>query len=233
METSKLIENLNSLLVKYSDNKSQIEENLYELFKTFELNNENQDYDLFSELVLLAASLYELKARNMLPQDEDIDWLDEVEIIKDKDLAFARLLQFKAFSEVGLSIANKIKINEFRLNSFKYYQTNKIFPNADIELKLDFERFRDVSQEVFTRYKTIQGFKHIDKDLPDLQISIDNFLEIINRRINDSFENILQEVDSHQEAIALFLALLETIRWGFVTAYQEGETIKVSKNNEY
>ena len=62
---------------------------------------------------------------------------------------------------------------------------------------------------------------------------LDNFLEIINRRINDSFENILQDVDSHQEAIALFLALLETIRWGFVTAYQEGESIKVSKNNEY
>ena len=40
-------------------------------------------------------------------------------------------------------------------------------------------------------------------------------------------------MDSHQEAIALFLALLETIRWGFVTAYQEGESIKVSKNNEY
>ena len=61
METPKLIENLNALLVKYSDNKSQIEENLYELFKTFELNNENQDYDLFSELVLLAASFMNLK----------------------------------------------------------------------------------------------------------------------------------------------------------------------------
>ena len=61
METPKLIENLNSLLVKYSDNKSQIEENLYELFKTFELNNENQDYDLFSELVLLAALCMNLK----------------------------------------------------------------------------------------------------------------------------------------------------------------------------
>ena len=48
----------------------------------------------------------------MLPQDEEIEWLEEVEILKDKDLAFARLLQFKAFSEIGIALASKIKHNE-------------------------------------------------------------------------------------------------------------------------
>ncbi len=46
-----------------------------------------------------------MKAKRLLPQEEDIDWIDEVQIMKDKDLAFARLLQFKAFSEIGIALA--------------------------------------------------------------------------------------------------------------------------------
>ena len=57
------------------------------------------------------------------PQNENVDWLDEIQLIKDKDLAFARLLQFKAFSEVGIALASRIRENETSISAFKYYQT--------------------------------------------------------------------------------------------------------------
>ena len=229
MEINYLIQNLESLLIKYSNNKSQVEENLHELITGLEEKNINSEIETFAEFLLLASSLFEMKAKRLLPQEEDIDWIDEVQIMKDKDLAFARLLQFKAFSEIGIALASRIKKNEKSINSFKYDQTGSLFPKPDMEYLIDKDKFINTSIEVFRRYKTIEGFQHIDKDLPDLQKAIDNFLYEVDARINTSFEEIINELDTTEEAVAFFLALLEAVRWGFVKAEQESNGINIEK----
>ena len=232
MELSFLVDALKSLLINYTSNNSQIDESLNDLFSSLESKNLNNEIENYAEFILLASSLFELKAKRMLPQEEEIEWMDEVEVLKDKDLAFARLLQFKAFSEIGIALASKIKYNENEIKSFKYYQTKNLFPKPDIEYKINKDKFNEIAIEVFDRFKTIEGFKHIDKDLPDLQIAIDDLLQIVDKRLNISFESILNDVNSEKEAIAFFLALLEAVRWGFVKASQNDEGIKIEKNYE-
>ena len=229
MEINYLIQNLESLLIKYSNNKSQVEENLHELISGLEVKSINSEIETFADFLVLASSLFEMKAKRLLPQDDEIEWIDEVQIIMNKDLAFARLLQFRAFSEIGIALASRIKKNERLINSFKYYQTGNLFPKPDVEYLIDRDKFLSTSNEVFRRYKTIEGFKHIDKDLPDLQKAIDNFLYVVDSRINTSFEEIINELDTTEEAVAFFLALLETVRWGFVKAEQESNGINIEK----
>ena len=229
MEINYLIQNLESLLIKYSNNKSQVEENLHELISGLEVKSINSEIETFADFLVLASSLFEMKAKRLLPQDDEIEWIDEVQIIMNKDLAFARLLQFRAFSEIGIALASRIKKNERLINSFKYYQTGNLFPKPDIEYLIDRDKFLSTSNEVFRRYKTIEGFKHIDKDLPDLQKAIDNFLYVVDSRINTSFEEIINELDTTEEAVAFFLALLEAVRWGFVKAEQESNGINIEK----
>ena len=232
MELSFLVDALKSLLINYTSNNSQIDESLNDLFSSLESKNLNNEIENYAEFVLLASSLFELKAKRMLPQEEEIEWMDEVEVLKDKDLAFARLLQFKAFSEIGIALASKIKYNENEIKSFKYYQTKNLFPKPDVEYEINKDKFNEVAIEVFDRFKTIEGFKHIDKDLPDLQKAIDDLLQVVDKRLNTSFESILNEVNTEKEAIAFFLALLEAVRWGFVKASQNDEGIKIEKNYE-
>ena len=45
---------------------------------------------------------------------------------------------------------------------------------------------------------------------------------------------MVSEVDSSEKAVAVFLALLEAIRWGFVKAEQlnNNDLIKIEKNYE-
>ena len=229
MEINYLIQNLESLLIKYSNNKSQVEENLHELISGLEAKSINSEIETFADFLVLASSLFEMKAKRLLPQDDEIEWIDEVQIIMNKDLAFARLLQFRAFSEIGIALASRIKKNERLINSFKYYQTGNLFPKPDVEYLIDRDKFLSTSNEVFRRYKTIEGFKHIDKDLPDLQKAIDNFLYEVDSRINTSFEEIINELDTTEEAVAFFLALLEAVRWGFVKAEQESNGINIEK----
>ena len=232
MELSFLVDALKSLLVNYTSNNLQIDESLKDLLSSLEKKNLNNDIENYAEFILLASSLFELKAKRMLPQEEEVEWIDEIEVLKDKDLAFARLLQFKAFSEIGVAIASKIKYNENEIKTFKYYQTKNLFPKPDIEYQISKDKFNDVAIEVFERYKTIEGFRHLDKDLPDLQKAIDDLLQVVDKRLNTSFESILNEVNSEKEAVAFFLALLEAVRWGFVKASQSDEGIKIEKNYE-
>ena len=232
MELSFLLDALKSLLINYTSNNSQIDESLNDLFSSLESKNLNNEIENYAEFILLASSLFELKAKRMLPQEEEIEWMDEVEVLKDKDLAFARLLQFKAFSEIGIALASKIKYNENEIKSFKYYQTKNLFPKPDVEYEINKDKFNEAAIEVFDRFKTIEGFKHIDKDLPDLQKAIDDLLQVVDKRLNTSFESILNEVNTEKEAIAFFLALLEAVRWGFVKASQNDDGIKIEKNYE-
>mgnify|MGYP005738224175 FL=1 len=232
MELSFLVDALKSLLINYTSNNSQIDESLNDLFSSLESKNLNNEIENYAEFILLASSLFELKAKRMLPQEEEIEWMDEVEVLKDKDLAFARLLQFKAFSEIGIALASKIKYNENEIKSFKYYQTKNLFPKPDVKYEINKDKFNEVAIEVFDRFKTIEGFKHIDKDLPDLQKAIDDLLQVVDKRLNTSFESILNEVNTEKEAIAFFLALLEAVRWGFVKASQNDDGIKIEKNYE-
>lgn len=232
MELSFLVDALKTLLINYTSNNSQIDESLNDLFSSLESKNLNNEIENYAEFILLASSLFELKAKRMLPQEEEIEWMDEVEVLKDKDLAFARLLQFKAFSEIGIALASKIKYNENEIKSFKYYQTKNLFPKPDVEYEINKDKFNEVAIEVFDRFKTIEGFKHIDKDLPDLQKAIDDLLQVVDKRLNTSFESILNEVNTEKEAIAFFLALLEAVRWGFVKASQNDDGIKIEKNYE-
>ena len=232
MELSFLVDALKSLLINYTSNNSQIDESLNDLFSSLESKNLNNEIENYAEFILLASSLFELKAKRMLPQEEEIEWMDEVEVLKDKDLAFARLLQFKAFSEIGIALASKIKYNENEIKSFKYYQTKNLFPKPDVEYEINKDKFNEVAIEVFDRFKTIEGFKHIDKDLPDLQKAIDDLLQVVDKRLNTSFESILNDLNTEKEAIAFFLALLEAVRWGFVKASQNDDGIKIEKNYE-
>ena len=235
MGNIQVIENLKNLLVEYTSNtETQIANSLTMIFQSFESKSLKEDIDNYAEFVLLGASLFELKAKRLLPQDEGVDWLDEVELIKDKDLAFARLLQFKAFTEVGLAMAIKVKDTEKEIPAFKYYQTSALSTKPEIQYKLDINKFNETAGEVFSRYKSIQGFTHIDKDIPDLQEAIEDLLKIVDKRLNTTFEELVSSVNSPQEAIAFFLALLEAVRWGFIKAEQTNvnKEINIEKNYE-
>ena len=48
MEINYLIQNLESLLIKYSNNKSQVEENLHELISGLEVKSINSEIETFA-----------------------------------------------------------------------------------------------------------------------------------------------------------------------------------------
>ena len=59
------------------------------------------DLDVATEFLLIAATLVELKARRLLPGDDDVDLDDELALWEERDLLLARLLECKTFKDVS------------------------------------------------------------------------------------------------------------------------------------
>ena len=69
MEVLKIIDNLKDLLIKYTSNsESLLEEELNLIFNKIENINFKEDIDNYAEFVLLGASLFEIKAKRLLPK---------------------------------------------------------------------------------------------------------------------------------------------------------------------
>ena len=227
----RVVEDLKELLLKYTDiDDAKIDESLYSLFGKVETDSGYKVENLV-EFVFFAASLYELKARALMHTGKEIDWTDEISILKDRDLAFNRLLQFKAFSEVGLACASKIQKEEKSVPVFKSYMVPNDIQHNILIKNIEYDQFESTAEEVFNRFNTIQGFSHIDIDLPDIQESINEFIIKVNSDMQITFEEIISN-GTYEDAIAYFLALLETVRWGIVSATQDDmdSSIKIEKN---
>lgn len=58
------------------------------------------ELDEITEFLVVAATLLDLKAASLVPRGE-VDSLDDLELLETRDLLFARLLQYKAYSQVA------------------------------------------------------------------------------------------------------------------------------------
>lgn len=58
------------------------------------------ELDEITEFLVVAATLLDLKAASLVPRGE-VDSLEDLELLETRDLLFARLLQYKAYSQVA------------------------------------------------------------------------------------------------------------------------------------
>lgn len=63
---------------------------------------ERLDLEVATEFLLIAATLVELKARRLLPEDSEIDLDDELGLWEERDLLLARLIECKTFKDAAL-----------------------------------------------------------------------------------------------------------------------------------
>ncbi len=66
---------------------------------------ETLDLEIATEFLLIAATLVELKARRLLPGDEDVDIDEELALWEERDLLLARLLDCKTFKDASVVLA--------------------------------------------------------------------------------------------------------------------------------
>lgn len=179
------------------------------------------DLDVTSEFLLIAATLIQLKARHLLPDDPDIDLDEELALMEERDRLLARLLACVTFKDVAAVLRHR------------YQVSNRYVPRAgglpdempqrprDVRIGVDAVGLSEIAHRVFTRAPEEPDLDHLDLDLPSVEDAMDDLRIRVEHLAETTFEDIVEHCTKKVEVVAYFLALLELARWGMVEVAQE------------
>lgn len=197
---------------------------------------EELDLDVASEFILMASTLMSIKARMLLPKDED----DEEEL-NEGDPRYQlvqRLLQYKRYKEAAGKMKNLSTETEKR-----YYRTN--YEADQVQKQPSGEALKDVSM-----FALMSAFKKVLADIKKrdaihrverIQVTVEDQSEyIINKLQTDgrtSFKHICRSLANNRiKVIVTFLAILEMLREQRLALFLENDVtqfyLELKQTNE-
>jgi segregation and condensation protein A len=181
----------------------------------------NLDLEVATEFLLIAAILVELKARRLLPGQDDVDLDEELALWEERDLLLSRLLECKTFKDAAGSLQRLASVAE------------RSYPRV---AGLD-ERFFNVAPDLLegvtaddlaralVRALTPKPvprveLEHVAPIRLSVQDAVEELVDELPRTGPITFRRLTQELVERLEIIVRFLAVLELYKQGMVDLQQ-------------
>ncbi|MCD8149624.1 MAG: segregation/condensation protein A [Clostridiales bacterium] len=188
---------------------------------------QRQDLNIMSEFMVMAATLLDIKARWLLPKEESEDEEEEdprAELVE-------QLLQYKMYKYMSMELKGR------QMDAAMQLFRAPDLPDAvrEYEEPVDLEKltegldlsalhriFRSVMSRQAEKVDPIRSkFGKIEKE----QISVEDKLSYLERFLKThqscSFRELLERQNSRIEVVVTFLAVLELMKMGEITAQQD------------
>lgn len=179
------------------------------------------DLDVTSEFLLIAATLIQLKARHLLPDDEPFDLDEELALAEERDRLLSRLLACLTFKDVAAVLVHRMDAAERRLGR-SVGLPDDIEPTApEVIIPVDAVGLARLAERAFAAPSEDPDLDHLDLDLPSVQ---DAMVDLQGRMVvvaTAEFDDVVAHCTRDVEVVAYFLALLELARWGIVRVSQD------------
>ncbi|MDE0170318.1 MAG: ScpA family protein [bacterium] len=187
------------------------------------LHERDPGLDTTSGFVLMAAILIHLKARFLLPDEEEIDLEEELALLDERDRLVARLLTLLTFQDVatvlryrfteaGRHVGRSVGIDRPLARPRSPLLPEGVTP-ATLAALIDGMAGTDLAEpEVEMDY--------LDLDLPSVGDAIEEIRTRIVAELESTFERLVAHCTRRVEVAAYFLAILELARWGVVSVAQ-------------
>lgn len=187
------------------------------------------DIEVTSEFLLIAATLIQLKARQLLPDDEPIDIDEELALAEERDRLLSRLLACLTFKDVAAVLRHRMDAAERNVPRRVGLPARIDAPVPEVVMAVDLDAFAAIAQRVFTTPLDEPDVDHLDLDLPSVQDAMVDLQGRMASVIATDFDDLVAHCTRDVEVVAYFLALLELARWGIVNVSQEhiDETIEI------
>jgi segregation and condensation protein A len=182
---------------------------------------EQVDLDVATEFLLIAATLVELKARRLLPDDSGIDLDDELALWEERDLLLSRLLECKTFKDAAM-VLRHIEADASRSHP----------RTAGLE-----ERFADLAPDLlegvtpdqlraaFARATAPKPVPRVELDhVAPIRLSVaeavEELVDELPRVGSIGFRRLTSSFVERLEVVVRFLAVLELFKQGLVDLCQ-------------
>jgi segregation and condensation protein A len=179
------------------------------------------DIEVASEFLLIAATLIQLKARHLLPDDEPIDLDDELALAEERDRLLSRLLACLTFKDVAAVLRHRMEASDRHMPRLVGLEGigSDIVP--EVVIPVDIAGFAAIAEQVFTEPILDPDVDHLDFDLPSVQDAMVDLQGRMASIVASDFDEVVAHCERDSEVIAYFLALLELARWGIVRVSQD------------
>ncbi len=179
------------------------------------------DMEVTSEFLLIAATLIQLKARFLLPDDRAVDLDEEFALAEERDRLLSRLLACLTFKDVAAVLAHRFDGMARFVPRRAGLDPGIVPARPPVRLGVDVERFGMIAARVLRPVAGEPDLDHLEMDLP----SVDAAISDINRRVAEAvetrFDALVGDCERPIEVVVYFLALLELARWGVLGVAQD------------
>lgn len=178
------------------------------------------DLDVTSEFLLIAATLVQLKAHALLPEDADLDLDEELALMEERDRLLARLLTCVTFKDVAAVIRHRLQEANRFVPRVSGIDQQVAIPPPEVVVSTDVVGLARVAARALTAVRGEPDLDHLELDLPSVQSAIDELRVRIATQVTAGFDALVSHCRRPVEVAAYFLALLELARWGLVEVSQ-------------
>jgi segregation and condensation protein A len=179
------------------------------------------DMEVTSEFLLIAATLIQLKARSLLPDDEPIDIDEELALMEERDRLLARLLACATYKDVAAVLAHRMGTHSRLMPRTTGFDIE--FPDLipEVTLPVDGAGLAHLAQLAFAPRELDPDLDHLDLDLPSVPDAIDDLRSRMSETLQSEFDQMVTHCETSMEVAAYFLAALELARWGIIGVHQD------------
>lgn len=192
------------------------------------------DTDSLSEFLVMAAALLEIKARMLLPKEESEE--DEED---PRNALVTQLLEYRLFKYMSL----ELKDRELLAGRLIYKTADIPDEIAEYEAPVNYDillenvtvkKLSAIFRDVMAKYSaSVNGeakkYGRIKKEEISLPQKMDEIRSYISRNTRTSFKSLIEKQPTKENIIAAFLAVLELMKSGEITARQKGEDILIEQ----
>jgi segregation and condensation protein A len=186
------------------------------------------DLEVTSEFLLIAATLIQIKARHLLPDDDPIDLDEELALAEERDKLLSRLLASLTFKDVAAVLRHRLDAAERYVPRAVGLPSEVVPKMPEVRLNVDADDLAAIAELAFTTPDLDPDVDHLDLELPSVQDAMVDLQERMATSITSDFDDVVAHCTRDVEVVAYFLALLELARWGIVRVSQDEQFARIS-----
>ena len=184
---------------------------------------EEVDLEVATEFLLIAATLVELKARRLLPNESDLDLDDELALWEERDLLINRLLECKTFKDAA------VMVHRLSLEAARSFPRTMGLEDRFLDLAPDLLEGVDAADLKAAYLRAI-----VPKPVPVVEVghihsvritvieAVEELVDELPRVGRISFRALTESFVERLEVVVRFLAVLELFKQGLVDLDQPG-----------
>lgn len=183
------------------------------------------DLEITSEFIVMAATLMEIKSKQLLPKNNESDTEDE-ENDPQKEL-IRKLIEYKKYKKCAEYLSKLEGKQEFLFEKKAEVIETKNENNVDFLKNVTMVQLYNIYSELLNKFinkknrnNVIPKAIHVDKYR--IQDKMEELTDLIKVKKNMDFANVIKNCHNKMETIVTFLALLELIKTKTVKVYQIG-----------